>query len=202
MTDLDASWCRAWRNLGVEAPAGLRERLLAAWCEPQRAYHSLQHLSECIAHFEGSMLLAKAPGEVEIALWFHDAVYALKGKDNERRSADWARDALSAAGANPAAVSRVEALIMATCHDVVPHDADAQLLVGIDLAILGADPTRFAEYDRQVAIEYSWVPGFVYRFKRRQVLRGFLDRPAIYQTAHFRDRLEAQARLNLAAATR
>jgi hypothetical protein len=36
---------------------------------------------------------------------------------------------------------------MATCHTAKPADADQQLLVDIDLAILGAEPARFAEYE-------------------------------------------------------
>jgi predicted metal-dependent HD superfamily phosphohydrolase len=202
VSSLEASWQRAWRDLGAAAPSGLFERLVMAWSEPQRHYHTRQHLDECLAHFDGARALAARPGEVAIALWFHDAVYALKGKDNERRSAEWAVAALREAGVDAAAIARVEALIMATCHDAIPRDADAQLLVDIDLAILGADPARFAEYDAQVAAEYAWVPRFVYRFKRRQVLRTFLARPALYQTPYFRERLEAQARRNLEAATR
>lgn len=92
---------------------------------------------------------------------------------------------------------RVRALIMATCHDAVPDDDDARLLVDIDLAILGAEPTRFAEYDQQVPAEYRWVPGWLYRRKRKEVLAGFLARPAIYGTERFRERLEARARQNL-----
>lgn len=199
---LDTSWRRAWRHLGADAPAGLQARLVAAWSEPQRHYHSLQHLAECLAHFHTALALAREPGEVEIALWFHDAIYDPKAKDNERGSADWATRELAAAGVAPEPVARVVALVMATCHDAQPVDADQQLLVDIDLAILGAAPERFAEYDRQVRAEYGWVPGFVYRFKRRQVLRGFLARVPLFQTAHFRERLEAQARVNLAAATR
>lgn len=202
MNLLDRSWQRAWRHLDVDAPAGLKARLLAAWSEPQRRYHTLQHLEECLAHFDGAIDGATAPGDVEIALWFHDAIYDPKAKDNERRSADWAVRELSSASANRASIERVVALVMATCHDAVPHEADAQLLVDIDLAILGASPARFAEYDRQVREEYGWVPGLIYRFKRRQLLRGFLERRPLFQTAHFRDRLEAQARENLVAATR
>lgn len=110
---------------------------------------------------------------------------------------------LLAAGADAAVQGRVERLIMATKHDAAEPAADApdqQLLVDIDLAILGAAPERFAEYGRQVRAEYGWVPGLVYRTKRKAVLKSFLARPRLYGTAHFRERYEAQARRNLAAA--
>ena len=202
MIDFNASWQRAWRNLRAAPESGLQQRLLDAWAEPQRHYHGLQHLAECLACFDEASALAERPGEVEIALWFHDAIYDPKAKDNERRSADWATASLRAAKFDEDAVTRVDALIMATCHSAQPESGDAQLLVDIDLSILGATPERFSEYDRQIREEYRWVPGFVYRFKRRNVMRGFLERPWIYSTARFRDRFEAQARRNLEAATR
>jgi len=200
-TSLESSWLRAWSQLGLPAPDGLYERLLEAYGESYRHYHTQQHLSECIAHLEPALSLAVRPGEVELALWFHDAIYELKARDNELRSADWAAAELARSGGSGEQARRVHALIMATRHDAAPADPDQQLLVDVDLAILGADPTRFAEYDAQVRAEYRWVPGFVYRVKRLQVLRSFLDRPAIYSTAHFSARLEATARSNLRRAT-
>jgi predicted metal-dependent HD superfamily phosphohydrolase len=197
---LETSWQRAWDHLGLKAPEGLRERLISAYAEPQRRYHSLQHLRECITHFESAVELAMHPGEVELALWFHDAIYELQAKNNEQRSADWAVEEMTRSGAQAGQTGRVHALIMATCHTAIPGDADQQLLVDIDLAILGADPVRFAEYDAQVKAEYSWVPDAVYGVKRREVLQGFLDRPVIYNTHHFRTRHELQARANLRAA--
>ena len=86
---------------------------------------------------------------------------------------------------------------MATRHEVLPEHDDARLLVDIDLAILGADPERFAEYDAQVRAEYAWVPWPIYGIKRKQVLQGFLQRQAIYATPYFHARLEQQARANL-----
>lgn len=192
-----ASWQRSWAALNLTPPDGLQQRLLAAYAEPQRHYHTLQHLAECLAHFDTVWEQAQRPGELAIALWFHDAVYAVKAQDNELRSAQWAVQALKDCGATEACCQRVHALIMATCHQAAPTDADAQLLVDIDLAILGASPERFAEYDHQVAAEYAWVPKLVYSFKRRQVLQSFLQRDAIYTTPHFRQLLEAQARRNL-----
>jgi predicted metal-dependent HD superfamily phosphohydrolase len=191
------SWQRAWASLGLSAPEGLIQPLMDAWAEPQRHYHSLQHLRECLALLEPALDLAQHPGEVELALWFHDAVYDPQGTGNEGRSADWAVEALALAGAGSEVQERVRALIMSTCHDAEPEDDDARLLVDIDLAILGADPARFTEYDTQVREEYRWVPDLVYRTRRREVLAGFLARPAIYGTGRFRERFEAQARENL-----
>lgn len=198
MTLLPTSWASAWSDLGLQPPSGLFDQLVRAYEEPQRHYHSLQHLRECLAHFEQARHLAQQPGEVAIALWFHDAIYDVRGKDNERQSADWACRVLASCQANQATLERVERLIMVTRHDATPSEADEQLLVDIDLAILGATPERFAEYDAQVRAEYAWVPGFVYRMKRRGVLKAFLARPCIYSTEHFKARYEAQARRNLA----
>jgi len=200
MSELATSWERAWGHLGLQPPVGLFDRLVQAYQEPQRHYHSLQHLQECMQHFSCVHDLAMRPGEVEIALWFHDAIYELQGKDNELQSAQWAVASLAMAGATSAVQERVHGLIMATRHDGNPSDPDQQLLVDIDLAILGADPRRFDEYDRQIRAEYRWVPGFLYTRKRKAVLDGFLVRDAIYNTGHFRDRCEAQARANLARA--
>lgn len=197
MKQLDHSWQRAWDDLGLDAPDDLCQRLMMVYDQPHRHYHSLQHLQECIVHFESAMGLANHPSEVEMALWFHDAIYDPHAKDNEQRSADWAVAELTRHGVGAASVQRVHALIMATCHSATPSDPDQQLLVDIDLSILGAHPARFAEYDRQVSAEYGWVETGVYQTKRKTVLKGFLARSAIYSTAFFRERYEQQARANL-----
>lgn len=198
MPALDSSWQRACTGLGWQGDSTtLREQLLARYAEPHRAYHSQQHLAECIALLEPALHLAQHPAEVEMALWFHDAVYEPRRHDNEAHSAAWAQRALLAAGVDGEAAARVHALVMATCHSTVPANSDAQLLVDIDLAILGASPARFAEYERQIREEYGFVPGWLFRRKRRAVLRAFAQRTAIYRTAHFRVRCETQARTNL-----
>jgi predicted metal-dependent HD superfamily phosphohydrolase len=77
---------------------------------------------------------------------------------------------------------------------------DAQLLVDIDLSILGSPAERFERYDLGVRKEHAWVPGFRYRDLRARVLQGFLDRPRLYHGEHAVALLGAQARVNLAAA--
>lgn len=191
-------WDAMWRELGGKPPPGLYDQVIAAYAEPQRHYHTGQHLDECFAHFDGARALAGHPAEVELALWFHDAIYQPRRTDNELKSAEWARDSALAAGVSAEAAGRVHSLIMATRHEAVPQGRDQEVLVDVDLSILGAPPERFDEYERQVREEYSWVPGFVFRRTRKGILQSFLDRPEIYSTAPFKQKLEAAARANLA----
>jgi len=199
--DLEVSWRRAWRGLGARSDGvPLREALLAAWREPQRHYHTLQHLGECIGLFERVGALAAHPAEVEAGLWFHDAVYDVQRSDNEARSADWLRNAASDDGVAGDVAERVCALILATRHAALPSGADEQLLVDIDLAILAADDERFAEYERQIRAEYAFVPEATFVARRRSILAAFLDRERIYSTPRLHDELERPARANLARA--
>ena len=190
-------WRSTWNSLGGAVPEALYGRVIAAYGESHRRYHTPHHLDECFAVFAEARSQAEHPGEIELALWFHDAIYDTKRKDNEEKSAQWARAAMLEAGLAPDGADRVERLIMATCHDAVPQGEDAQLLVDVDLSILGAAPERFDEYERQVREEYSWVPEAIFRRERRKVLEAFLGRDTIYSTDHFRDTRERRARDNL-----
>ena len=111
-------------------------------------------------------------------------------------------------GTDSNTAQRVHDLVMTTQHGFTQGTApaalgsrlDAELLVDIDLSILGSPAERFERYDQDVRKEYAWVPGFRYREARAQVLQSFLDRPQLYHGPHAVQLLEAQARLNLTAA--
>jgi predicted metal-dependent HD superfamily phosphohydrolase len=198
MTTLDR-WQTVWRELGAaKVDELLFHQLVASYSEPHRKYHTVQHLEDCLAHLDGVRPEAERAGEVELALWFHDAIYDTLRKDNEKRSAEWARQSALAGGLSSEQADRVYALILDTMHNAVPAGRDAAVLVDVDLSILGADAARFDEYERQIRKEYSWVPGPLYRKARRQILRAFLDREKIYSTEYFRAHHETQARENIA----
>lgn len=200
---LQRSWDRCWRALGASGDGyALLRRLLAAYAEPQRKYHTLQHLSECLALLDRYRALALESAEVAIALWFHDSIYDIRASDNELRSAEWAEQELCEAGVAPERIARVVDLILATRHSAPPRGQDQMLLVDIDLAILGAPRARFDEYEAQIRAEYSWVPALIFRARRRKVLAEFLARDHIYSTPALRDALEGPARDNLTYALR
>jgi predicted metal-dependent HD superfamily phosphohydrolase len=193
-----ASWVETWTQLGAAAAdEGLYDRAIACWGEPHRHYHTLQHLRECLAQFEAVRDRARRPAEVALALWFHDVIYDPRRTDNEARSAQWARDSVMQAGLPAAVAQRVHELVMATRHHEPPADADAQLLVDVDLSILGADTARFDESDRQIRSEYAHMSDEDYRAGRMRVLAGFLARPRLYTTEFFHAAFEKAARQNL-----
>jgi len=193
-----ARWHEMWKQLGAANPdPKLHGELIARYSEPHRKYHTLQHLDECLEKLDGVRALADHPAEIELALWFHDAIYNVKRRDNEKKSADWARASALAAGTPADACNRVHSLVMATRHKEVPRGTDAEILVDVDLSILGAAPERFDESERQVREEYAWVPEFVFRRERKAILKKILARPRIFSTARFRDRYEQQARSNI-----
>lgn len=192
------AWLRMWQELGAAAAdEALYRRLVECWNEPHRHYHTSQHLGECLAHLQGARPLAQRPAEIELALWFHDAFYDVHRDDNEARSAQWARECVLKAGLAADVGDRVHAMVMATEHEALPEDPDAQLLVDIDLAILGAEVARFEESDVQVRAEYDYLSDEAYREPRKAVLASFLARPRLYSTERFFTAYEAQARQNL-----
>ena len=195
-----APWHLTWQALGAAGGEALHAELLARYAEPHRAYHTQQHLAECLALFAEVRHLAERPAEIEVALWFHDAIYDVHRHDNEALSAAWARTALLDAGAAADVAERVADLVLATRHSVAPATPDEQLLVDVDLAILGAAPARFAEYEVQIRVEYAHVPLAVFHEKRGAILAGFLARPVLYGMPALRERFEAPARANLQAA--
>jgi len=89
---------------------------------------------------------------------------------------------------------------MATTHYAAPTDSDSAIVVDVDLSILGSSPEAYGEFESNVRREYAWVPGPLYRQRRRRVPESFLRRPSVYFTSYFRDRLESTARTNLRAA--
>lgn len=175
-------------------------RQQAAYAEPARAYHNARHIADCLVQLDEARHLAEEPAEIEAALWYHDVVYDARAKDNEVQSARWASADLTSASVPAERVTRIAALILATQHTGEPTSPDAELLVDIDLSILGRDEASFAEYDRAIRAEYAWVPEEQYRQGRSAVLQKFLARPAIYSTPFFHERYEAAARRNLTAA--
>jgi len=181
----------------------LKAELAGLYRAPGRHYHGLAHIEALLALAAEYRSALSDPEAVEAAIWFHDAIYDSRAKDNETQSADLARSKLTGR-TDETRIDRIIAMIEATATHEVPaladpdHVRDAALLLDMDLSILGAAPDVFDAYEQAVRREYDWVVEPAWKAGRAAVLKNFLARPHIFHTPEFRDRFEAQARENTA----
>lgn len=187
-----------WNRIKAQGSAEKEfDRLRTMYSEPQRFYHNLAHVESCLAEFDSAGQLVQRPDLVEFSIWYHDAIYDTKAKDNEEQSAQLAYDACLDARLPHGFATGTRDLILATKHDVVPQGIDARLLIDVDLSILGKSAQEFDEYEQNIRREYSWVPEDQFRQGRSAILQMFLDRDSIYLTDFFKVKYESQARENL-----
>lgn len=176
------------------------QELAAAYSAPERHYHTLHHIEQLLTHVAATPL-RDAP-VVELAVWFHDAVYNALRTDNEARSAAQALAFLRHTTLAPARQQRVAFLIERTADHTQPQppdDADLLAFLDADLRILGAPEADYWAYARQVRQEYRLVPDLLYRPGRRKVLAKLLAAPILFHTPALRAELDAAARRNLQA---
>ncbi|MDD9940864.1 MAG: hypothetical protein OXU20_07510 [Myxococcales bacterium] len=187
-----------WRAIGASHDRAFDE-LATRYAEGHRAYHNSEHIAECNAWLDRVVDLADHPDELEVAVYFHDAVYEPSAQDNEALSAELFCELAQDASIHVEVTARIAGLIKSTAtHDCT--DGDGALLSDIDLAILGTPPARYARYEDAIRREYSAVADESYRMGRARVLETFLERIAIYRTPRMAALLEAQARDNLSRA--
>ena len=191
-------WLGLMERLDLPPAQTTFEELARAYSAASRHYHNAAHIAHCLAELDAAAAQVPDADALELALWFHDAVYDSRSASNETGSARWAADFLAASQAPRELRAEVVALILATRHQPGHLSPAQRWMVDIDLAILGSDRPRFSVYEQAIRQEYIWVPDPIFREKRVALLRDFLDRPVLYVTDHFRAQYEAQARLNLA----
>jgi predicted metal-dependent HD superfamily phosphohydrolase len=184
------------RSSGVLADLAIE--LFDAYCDKSRHYHGLNHLRQCFTVYDQQKPQEIDAGAVELALWYHDIVYNSRAKDNEVQSAEIAEARVRHLIRLPQeTASLVRDLVLATCHTAQQTTRNAQVVVDVDLSILASDETTFLAYEKDIRLEYNWVPEPMYREGRLRVLQGFLNRPTIYNTPEFQKRFESAARVNL-----
>src|SRR5690349_15743546 len=125
-------------------------KLTALYTDSKRHYHNLKHITSMLSGTPKPL----SP-EQTIAIWFHDAVYDPVSATNEEDSAVlvsrlYNTDKL-AEYANPDVITKI---IMSTKrHESLCPAAD--LVLDLDLAILGMAEPVYDEYVRGITAEYT-----------------------------------------------
>ncbi|KAJ6598241.1 hypothetical protein DFH09DRAFT_903405 [Mycena vulgaris] len=179
--------------------------LLARYSEPQRHYHTLEHISY--------MLNALEPGAssiqetIELAIWFHDCVYdpAKGGPWNERESIRVWEEFVDSTQSRAMAYLKqpvsclIEATILHQLPDVLPealNASDVALFLDLDMGILAESPASYEKYAGEIRQEYSHYPIAAYRAGRAKVLQSFLLHEHIF-LGRDKGAMEQRARENI-----
>ena len=180
----------------------LWQDIVTHYGEPQRAYHTLNHIKQLLVEFESIKHHLAEPHIIALVLYYHDVIYDPTRSDNEFQSAEFATDALSPY-LSQEQCQQIYALIMMTANHqidaLIDSDKynDAAYLLDMDLSILGAQWSAYEQYAKAIRQEYNHVADDNYRDGRTAVLQGLLAHPKLYLTDHYYEQLETQARDNI-----
>jgi len=173
------------------------DELETLYGEPHRAYHRATHIEHCLRLFDLAAEGMDESDAVEMALWFHDAIYDIPTRENERRSAELFAARAGERGSERFR-SKVRGLIMATTHIDPPTTLDEAFIVDIDLSSFGRPWEEFLDDSRAVRAEFAHVPDAEFYPRQRKFLDSLVARPEFCFTEFFREQHEARARENIA----
>jgi predicted metal-dependent HD superfamily phosphohydrolase len=193
-----SSWQTTLQNFHVDPGAANKVflDLVGIYAESNRHYHNIQHISQVLSTIDILKNYAQDLPAIQLAAWFHDAVYHTQLKDNEEKSAIYAQNVLLGLGIPAHRMIKITNLILNTKYHQA-EDIDSQILLDADLAILGTNSIAYQEYAHAIRQEYAWVEETEYIAGRKLVLERFLQRPFIYYTSVMRESAEELARLNI-----
>lgn len=192
----EALWRCCLVDGATNGGAGVYRSLLARYCEPHRCYHTTDHVGHCLREFDLASSHMEHAAAVELAIWFHDAIYAPDASDNEQKSAELF-ETCAGDSFDEASRRRVRDLILVTMHSERPATADQAFMVDIDLSSFGLPWPDFVRDSDAVRRECAHLSDQRFYAKQACFLRSLLARPTIYSTELFRDRHEVAARRNI-----
>jgi len=203
MTDARAFLSGEWKKLTKDCDESLVDKLFdllaVRYTENHRYYHNLSHLSAMLVSLN-QMAINQNDDNLRWAIFFHDAIYNPKRSDNELKSAELASLFLHQLNYPETTIILVEKMIMQTVHQfntAENTDDFTKLLIDLDLQILGATNNEYLMYADAIRKEYSFVPTYIFKRKRKAFLKKMLSKTRIYRTEYFYEHFEEVARKNI-----
>lgn len=176
--------------------AALGADLLARYAESGRLYHTIDHIDHCLGQFDEVRPDCVQADAVELAIWFHDAIYNFPAYENEKLSAAFFMET-SDQVLDSEFRKDVAALVIATEHVKVPDDADQRILVDVDLSSFGLPWDKFAADGKNIRRELHYLADAEFYKGQIAFMQSLLGRDRIFNTSHFFDAYESIARDNV-----
>ena len=191
-----ALWTRCLVKGADSEALAVYQELVQRYSEPHRHYHTPEHIGHCLRQLDLAAGLMDDADAVEMALWFHDAIYDPRASDNERKSAEFFTQVVDQ-DVTAAFRQSVYDLIMVTTHPEQPRSLDEQFMVDIDLSSFGLPWDTFQRHSDAVRQEYTHLSDQQFYPNQIAFLRSLLARPAFFFTDLFRERYEKTAKENI-----
>ncbi|NME67604.1 HD domain-containing protein [Flammeovirga aprica] len=170
--------------------------LETAYSHSKRKYHNLSHLENMFEELEEVKDKVEDQDTIVFAIFYHDIIYNVLKGNNEAKSAAIAVERLSDIGLDSLITTKCKEHILATKHHVMTSSNDTNILIDIDMSILGKEWSIYEKYMSDVRSEYSIYPDFVYNKGRKNALIHFLDNN-VFLTPYFYEKYEKQAIRNI-----
>lgn len=215
-SNLNQRWTKLSSTLGIDSQDAkiMFDTLQKNYSDPTRAYHNKDHLIDCFEMLDQYMndestVKPKSREILELSLFFHDIIDERNNPTGVDESAALALAFLAKSKnpkyTHPDQIALLNKNIMATKYSLPPAadmSLDTQLMVDIDLSILGQNADRYQEYTESIRKEYPAVSEAQYKSRRKGVMGRFetlARQNQLYRLPWFQQKLAPNALKNLTA---
>lgn len=193
-------WLRNQNNPDAEGAkqvaSDVFDLLLTNYSDPQRYYHDVQHIDDCLEWLDRYSDQVADPDAVELAIWFHDACYSPDPKGHELRGVALLRQLAGDCMPLPW-LDKIAAMIGLTDHQSSTDDLEQALVLDIDLASFCRPWNDYLSDTARCRAEQKQLKGSEYCSCQLDFLRQLIGRPQIYFHPQFHANHEADARANI-----
>lgn len=177
------------------------------YSQKNRSYHNLEHITHCFSELK---LIENNLSETDyfklfMAILGHDVIYG--AKNNEKTDEVLSAEFLMTQAHNFFDFKQTQfselfldssILIEATQHQIQNSNKTnlTDILISIDLAILGQNEAIYSNYCNNIRQEYSHIQLNDYQIGRSKALKTFIDKEKIFPSTLFQH-YESKARVNL-----
>jgi len=174
----------------------IAEDLVEQYSSSSRRYHGLRHIAQCLKELDSMRDDSIDRDSIELAIWYHDVVYVPGSGENEKMSAQKMVKDLSQFESK-LSIEKVEQMICATNHDGSDtYDKETNILLDIDLSILGQRHQDYESYRYGVRQEFRGYSRLTFSHGRKNFLRNLLAGP-IFHTQFMKQKYEKAAIKNI-----
>ena len=192
----ESAWRESSASFNQTHCYSIFEKLSQLYTGQHRFYHGKNHIQECLDKMDQLESEPGHSGNVEIAIWFHDAIYEAGNSDNEQRSMEWFTDC-ACDHLNNESITEIQRLIMVTDHKNMPGSSTEKFMVDIDLLSFSTPLDKFMADGEKIRNEFYNVSDDDFIRDQIGFLTRLLDRSSIYSTEYFVKHHEKDARSNI-----